>query len=197
MPDVLPMPPDLKMLVPAATRYTLTAQALHWLTVLLVLAVLPVAWVVVSLPQSAERSWLFVVHRSLGITILAVVTVRLAWRAMTPPPPSPGGSVPVLEFAGRLTHWLLYGLLVLMPVTGYLQSASGRAVSYFGLLDLPALPQNKALDEVCKTLHLASQWGLYALVALHVLATAWHVAIRRDGLLSRMIPPQGNDECGP
>ncbi len=196
MPNVSTVPTSLEVLVPASARYTLTAPAMHWLTVLLVLAVLPVAWVVVSLPQGAERSWLFVVHRSLGVTILAVAAVRLAWRAMNPPPP-PGGSVPVLEFTWRLTHRLLYGLLVLMPVTGYLQSASGRPVSYFGLLDLPALPENKALDELCKTLHLAGQWGFYALVVLHVLATAWHVVIRRDGLLSRMIPPQGNSGCGP
>ena len=77
-----------------------------------------------------------------------------------------------------------------MPVSGYLQSASGRPVSYFGLFDLPALPENKSLDDVAKTLHLLGQWGVYALVVLHVFATAWHVAVRRDGLLNRMLPPQ-------
>ena len=189
MPDSV-TPTSLGTPALAATRYTLTAQALHWLTVLLVLAILPVAWVMVSMPKSQEQTWLFVLHRSLGVTILAVAAARLVWRAMNPPPPLPGGSPPALESIGRLTHWLLYGLLVLMPVTGYLQSASGRPVSYLGLFNLPALPENKGLDDSCKALHLAGQWGIYALVALHVLATAWHVAIRRDGLLSRMLPPQ-------
>ena len=189
MPDSV-TPTSLGTPALAATRYTLTAQALHWLTVLLVLAILPVAWVMVSMPKGQEQTWLYVLHRSLGVTILAVATARLVWRAMNPPPPLPGGSLPALESIGRLTHWLLYGLLVLMPVTGYLQSASGRPVSYLGLFNLPALPENQGLDDFCKTLHLAGQWGIYALVALHVLATAWHVAIRRDGLLSRMIPPQ-------
>lgn len=175
-----------------ATRYTLTAQALHWLTVLLILAVLPVAWVVVSLPPGPEKSWLFVIHRSLGVPILAVVAVRLAWRAMNPPPPLPGATSRAMELVGRVTHWLLYVLLLLMPVSGYLQSGSGRPVSYFGLFDLPALPENKGLDDAAKTMHLVGQWGIYALVGLHVLATAWHVAVRRDGLLSRMIPPQSN-----
>ena len=180
------------MPLPAGTRYTLTAQALHWLTVLLILAVLPVAWVVVSLPPGPSRSWLFVVHRSLGVTIFAVAAARLAWRLRHPAPPLPGGTPQAMELVGRLTHWLLYALLLLMPITGYLQSASGRPVSYFGLFNLPALPENQALDDFAKILHLLGQWGVYALVALHVFATAWHVAIRRDGLLSRMIPPQDN-----
>lgn len=172
------------------SRYTSTAQALHWLTVLLVLAILPVAWVVVSLPHGPFRSWLFVVHRSLGVTILAVVAIRLAWRARHPAPCLPGGTPRALEWVGRLNHWLLYVLLLAMPVSGYLQSASGRPVSYLGLFDLPALPENKAVDGIARSVHLLGQWGLYALVALHVLAAAWHVAVRRDGLLGRMLPPQ-------
>ena len=190
MPSLLSKTLELRALPPAAMRYTLTAQALHWLTVLLILAILPVAWVMVSLPKNPQQAWLFVIHRSLGMTIFAVVAVRLAWRATHPPPPLPGGSSKAMELVGRLTHWLLYALLLLMPVTGYLQSGNGRPVSYFGLFDLPALPESKGLGEAAQTLHLLGQWGICALVALHVLATAWHVAVRRDGLLGRMIPPQ-------
>ena len=171
-------------------RYTLTAQALHWSTVLLILAVLPVAWVVVSLPQGPTRSWLFVVHRSLGVTILLVMVARLIWRSRHPAPPLPSGTPRAVEFVGRLNHWLLYAILFVMPVSGYLQSASGRPVSYFGLFDLPVLPENKGLDDLAKSFHLLGQWGVYTLVALHVLATVWHVAVRRDGLLSRMLPAQ-------
>ena len=177
---------------PASTRYTLTAQALHWLTALLILAILPAAWIAVSLPPGPEKGWMFTVHKSLGLTILAVVAARLAWRAAHPPPPLPGGSPPALEMVGRLTHWLLYALLVLMPVTGYLLSGNGRPVSYFGLFDIPGYPKNETVGSVADTLHLAGRWAVYALVSLHVLATVWHVAIRRDGLLGRMIPPQDN-----
>jgi cytochrome b561 len=90
----------------------------------------------------------------------------------------------------EVTHWLLYALLLLMPITGYLQSADDRRVSYLGLFNLPELPRNKALGHAAQVVHLAGQWGIYALVGLHVGATLWHVAIRRDGLLDRMIPPQ-------
>ena len=177
-------------LPPPATRYTLTAQALHWLTVLLILTTLPVAWVMMSLPTGPQQTWMMVLHRSLGVTIFAVVLVRLAWRSTHPAPPSPSGAPRVTELISEVTHWLLYALLLFMPVTGYLQSADGRPVSYLGLFNLPPLPKDKALGDVANVLHLLGQWGLYTLVGLHVGATVWHVAIRRDGLLSRMIPPQ-------
>ena len=60
------------------------------------------------------------------------------------------------------------------------------------MFELPGFPENKAVDDVAEIMHLAGQWGIYALVGLHVLATAWHMAIRRDGLLSRMLPAQDN-----
>ena len=63
-------------------------------------------------------------------------------------------------------------------------------MSYFGLFDISALPKNKTLGDFANVLHVTGQWGLYALVSLHVAATVWHVAIRRDGLLNRMLPPQ-------
>jgi cytochrome b561 len=177
-----------------ANRYTVTAQALHWLTVFLILMILPVAWVMMSLPTGPEQDRMLVFHRSLGVTIFAVAVIRLAWRSTHPAPPSPSDTPRVMQLISQFTHWLLYVLLLLMPVTGYLQSADGRPVSYFGLFDLPALPKDKALGDVAKVLHLLGQWGVYTLVGLHVGATVWHVAVRRDGLLDRMIPPQ--DQSG-
>jgi cytochrome b561 len=184
----------LSALTIEAGRYTLAAQALHWLTVFLILMILPVAWVMMSLPEGPEQSRMLVVHRSLGVTIFAVAVLRLAWRSTHPAPPLPSDTPRVMQWISQLTHWLLYALLLLMPITGYLQSGDGRPVSYFGLFDLPALPKDKALGDVAKVLHLLGQWGVYTLVGLHVGATVWHVAIRRDGLLDRMIPPQ--DQSG-
>ena len=143
----------LAPLAPSATRYTLTAQALHWLTVLLIVAILPVAWVMISLPTGPEQTRMLVFYRSLGVTIFAVVVVRLAWRLTHPAPPSPSGAPRVMELISQVTHGLLYALLLLMPVTGYLQSADGRPVSYLGLFNLPQLPKDKALGDVANVLH--------------------------------------------
>lgn len=171
-------------------RYTATAQALHWITIVFVFAVLPLAWVAESLPDGAQKSTVFVIHRSVGLTILALIAFRLFWRARHHAPPEQDGTGRVLAAMGQASHWLLYFIFLAMPVTGYLMSGNGKPVNYFGLFQIPGFPKDKAVDQVATGLHLAGQWAVYALVLLHIAATAWHVAVRRDGLLSRMLPPQ-------
>ncbi len=180
---------------PAAsrTRYSPAMQAFHWLTAALMLAILPLAWVMVSLPDGAPgQDLLYTLHKSVGVTVLALVAVRLAWRATRPVvPPELPGTPRWMALAGRANHWLLYAILFIMPVSGYvMSSAGGYQVSYFGLFPLPVLPVGKATAGVARNAHLLVQWAVYALVALHLSATAWHVAVRRDGLLERELPAQ-------
>ena len=78
-----------------------------------------------------------------------------------------------------------------MPISGYvLSSAGGSQVSYFGLFALPLLPHSESLEALGRSVHHAVQWVVYVLIALHVLATVWHVTVRRDGLLERELPVQ-------
>ncbi|WP_298953272.1 cytochrome b [uncultured Methylobacterium sp.] len=187
----MPQRPSLAPSLADQPRYTATAQVLHWLTALFVLAVLPLAWVAVSLPRdSAWKGYFFTMHKSVGITIFAIVAVRILWRAFNPAPPEV--YVPrLLTVLGRINHWLLYAIFLAMPVSGYLLSAAaGNVTQYFYLFPIPALPKDEALSSAARQIHLAGQFAVYALVALHVLATAWHVAVRRDGLLGRMLPRQ-------
>lgn len=170
--------------------YTLTAQALHWATALFVFSVLPLAWVAEALPKGAEKSTVFVVHRSVGLTILVLIAVRLLWRARHPAPTEQDGTGRVMAALGWASQWLLYFIFFAMPVTGYLMSGNGKPVSYFGLFSIPGFPKNEGIDRFATGLHIAGQWAVYVLVLLHIAATVWHVAIRRDGLLSRMLPPQ-------
>lgn len=176
---------------PERLRYTAAQQALHWVTAVLVLAVLPLAWVAASLAREApSKGTLFVLHKSVGLTILAVVVVRIVWRMIHPAPPHPR-TPPALTLLGRANHVLLYAIFLIMPVSGYLLSAlAGRDTPYFWLFTVPGLDKNEALQPIFKQIHLVGQWAVYALLILHVLATAWHVAIRRDGLHERMLPAQ-------
>jgi cytochrome b561 len=173
-------------------RYTATAQALHWVTAVLMFTVLPLAWVMVGMKDtSPSRGLLFTLHKSVGLTILALVAARLLWRTIYAPPPLR----PFGRWEGRFvlaSHWLLYFVMIAMPVSGYLLSAAkGRPVSYFGLFALPALPKSEALSHAADWAHVAvGQWLVYALILLHVLGTAWHVGVRRDGALDRMLPEQ-------
>lgn len=176
---------------PMIPRYTATAQALHWLTSILVVAVLPLAWIGASLAREApNKAVFFTLHKSVGLTIFALVAARILWRAINPPPPEvaePRG----LALVAKASHWLLYAVFLIMPVTGYLLSAyNGNATQYFYLFAIPGFDKNKELHELFENMHLAGQWAVYLLVSLHIAATAWHVAIRRDYVLERMLPQQ-------
>jgi cytochrome b561 len=173
-------------------RYSPAMQALHWLVAALMFAVLPLAWAMTSLPRTAaDREMLFTLHKSIGVTILAVMTIRIALRAMGPIPGEPATMPRWMALCAVASHWLLYAALFVMPISGYvLSSAGGSPVSYFGLFTLPAIPPSQALEALGRSVHLTVQWAVYTLIALHILATVWHVAVRRDALLERVLPAQ-------
>jgi cytochrome b561 len=179
--------------VKADRRYTLTAQALHWINAALMFIVLPIAWVMMNMPETAHaRGVLFTLHKSIGLSILMLVAIRLAWRVRHPAPPLPGRLGRWESGAAVVSHWTLYAILIGMPVSGYLLDATGGyPISYFGLFSVPVLAKSATLASAATWVHVAvGQWLVYALILLHVAATVWHVAVRRDGVLNRILPEQ-------
>ena len=147
------------------------AQALHWLTAALALAVLPLAWVAISLPPTPAKGSLFVLHKSVGLTILAIVVLRIVWRMIRPAPPDPQAPR-LLTLIGRINHYLLYAIFLIMPISGYLLSAlSGRDTPYFWLFTIPGLHKDEARAEDRRVDPLVGQWFVYALVLLHIAGT--------------------------
>lgn len=175
-----------------AIRYTATAQWLHWITALLILATIPIAWQMAGMAHGAPmRSVYFAVHKSIGVTVLLLAAARLLWRSRHPAPPLPATMPRWAVRTARINHCLLYFVLLAMPLSGFIESSTaGHPVNYFGLFDLPLLPQDEPLSHAALAVHLAGQWLVYALVVLHVLGVGWHVTVRRDGTLGRMLPPQ-------
>lgn len=184
--------PSRAIAVGPAARYTATAQWLHWIIALLMLATIPVAWQVHEMhPGAPMRAIYFAVHKSLGVTILLLAVARLIWRVRHKPPPFPSSSPRWVVRMAQANHVLLYVLLLGMPIAGYVHSATGgHPISYFGLFDLPLLPQDDAVSQATLVIHLAARWVVYALIVLHLLGTVWHVVVQRDGTLDRMLPPQ-------
>jgi cytochrome b561 len=174
------------------TRYSPSMQALHWLIAALMFAVLPLAWSMVGMPRTApNRELLYMLHRSVGVTILALMAVRLVLRATRGVPAEPADLPRWMAGVAVASHWLLYAVLFIMPISGYvLSSSGGHAVPYFDLFILPALPEDKSMQELARSVHHVVQWAAYALIALHLLGTVWHVVVRRDSLLERELPPQ-------
>ena len=110
----------------------------HWLVAALMFAALPLAWAMTSLPRTApDRELLFTVHKSIGVTILALMAVRLMLRTTRPIPAEPAGMPRWMAGCAVASHWMLYAVLFIMPISGYvLSSAGGNPVSYFGLFTL-------------------------------------------------------------
>ena len=177
---------------PPGGRYTATAQALHWIVAALFVAQVVIAWTLVVRPDNDPGFGFWItLHKSIGMTILALVAIRLAWRASHPAPPLPP-RMPLWEkLLARANHWVLYAILLVMPISGYLSSAAaGHTIHYFWLFDLPNLPQSRELAHNAIVVHAIGQWFIYAAVALHLSGTAWNLVVRRDGSLNRMLPEQ-------
>ena len=170
--------------------YGIIAQAFHWLVAALVLAQLGLGVYAAGLPVGLARLQWLSRHKSLGLAILAVVLLRLAWRAAHRPPPLPGSMPEWQRRAAPVTHWLLYLLLVLAPLAGWLYaSAAGLSINWFGLFQVPDLvAKNRELADLFKSLHIGLVALLALLIAGHVGAALRHAFWLRDGVAHRMLP---------
>ena len=158
-------------------RYTSFAQATHWAAALLMLSAVVLAWVFMAMPaEEAGRFVYITLHKSIGQTIFFLTLIRLIWRRTHPAPPM-GGRIAVWEaLIARANHWLLYAIMILMPLTGYvLATAAARPSPYFWLFYWPQPAVSSVVAHAALRAHLVGQYLLYAMAGLHVVAVAWHV----------------------
>jgi len=171
-------------------RYPLTVIVLHWAIAAAVVGLMVLGWWMQTIPKDpvGPRADAYNLHKSIGLTALLLMAVRLAWRASHRPPQLP--PLPLWQArAAHAVHALLYLFMFLDALSGYLGSAvSGFPVKFFGWV-LPAwAPANAGVKEACSVLHLISSWALVAAIGVHVVATFYHQWALRDGLLWRMWP---------
>jgi cytochrome b561 len=172
------------------TGYTGTAKALHWTIVALLIVQFIAAWTMPDIKRDTKPDTLINLHISVGVLILFVAVLRLTWWAGHPEPPPEDGLPPRQVQSARAVHWLLYALLFVLPVLGWLNASwRGFPVIMFGL-ELPKLLATRAPGGGWTgDVHaLLATYGLLTLVGLHVAAALYHYFIRRDGVLQRMLP---------
>ena len=171
-----------------AERYAAPAVLLHWVMAALVLAALPLGLYMVDLSISPTKLKYYSWHKWLGVTVLLLAAVRVAWR-LKQQPPEPLPRQPRWQaIAAHTTHAVLYALLIAVPLSGWLySSAAGFPTVYLGLVQLPDLVhKDDALKAIFKTAHWVLTYAMGALVLLHVAASVKHAVVDRDGTLSRM-----------
>jgi cytochrome b561 len=173
-----------------AARWGVVAQFLHWLIVALIIAQVVLGNIAADLPLGVKKLAMFARHKSVGITILGLAVIRLAWRWANPTPELPDTLKPYERVLATLTHAGLYILLFAMPLTGWMMtSARGFPVSWFGFLQLPDfVPKSDSLYQAMKETHDTLALALYAVVFLHVAAALKHHFVLKDEVLRRMLP---------
>jgi cytochrome b561 len=162
-------------------------RVLHWLMAIMVLTQL---FIGVSMVTTLKPRYLTLIsiHKPLGIAILALAVLRLGvrWRLGAPPLPDdlPRAQAP----AAKLSHVVLYALLIVMPLVGWgMLSAGGYPVVLYGSLHLPTiLPHDDQLHAVLLTTHIVLAYVFFATILLHVAAALFHALIRRDGVFRAM-----------
>lgn len=172
---------------PAAPKYDSFARLLHWLVVLLLTAQYIVAWTMPGIHRGTRPVGLIVVHLDLGAVIIAVMLVRVVWRLVRKEPEVVEGT-PFTRSIAYLTHGLLYLLLIVQPVMGWVNASSrGWQVTLFGVT-LPSLaPTGSAFGHTLGDVHRLLAWVMLALIGLHVAAGLYHHFLLRDRVLRRMV----------
>jgi cytochrome b561 len=170
--------------------YTSSAKFLHWLIVALLIVQFIVAWTMPHIGRDTPVTTLISLHFTVGIVILAVAFLRLVWRVIQGEPTPLDGAPPWQTQSARVIHWLLYLLLLVVPVLGWINASwRGMPIVLFGL-ELPKLigthaPGWRWTGDVH---NLLANYMMLTLVGLHILAGLYHYFIRRDHVLQRMLP---------
>ncbi len=174
----------------ATQDYKSSAKWLHWLIALMVFGLLGVGLYMTELRISPQKIQLYMTHKSVGLTVLMLMLLRLAYRLKNPAPALPVGIPGWQKTASHISHALLYLLLIAMPISGWLMnSASGFPMKYFGLVRVPDLiARSQENLAIFKAAHSYIAWTLIALIGVHVLAALKHHFIDRDSVLRRMLP---------
>lgn len=192
-------------------RYTMIAIILHWLIAAGILAMFAFGWYMTELPREAPeqttydlfdwgiytweltksaspRTFYFNLHKSIGITLLGLIIIRILWRISHKPPAALASYQAWERKLSTSAHHLLYVLMLVIPTSGLIMSIAGKyGVKWFGL-DFIAGFENKAVREIFHETHEIAGLILLAIVALHIVGALKHKFIDKDETMSRMLP---------
>ena len=181
-------------------RYGTVAMSLHWLIAATVIANIAIGLIMSDLPRTDPTKFQLIgLHKSIGLTVLTLSVLRLVWRWMNPVPPPPPGLSSLMKFAGRAVHFILYFLIVAVPLAGWLMvsvGSMGHPTPVFGLFGWPSFPvladmsrsAGHPYHEAFEFIHVLLAWGMIVLVPIHIAAALYHQFVRGDDVLLRMLP---------
>jgi cytochrome b561 len=192
-----------------SNKYTKTAIVLHWLIALAIFAMFGLGWFMTDLPKEAPkqmsydlfnmgiytwqlseevspRNFYFNLHKSIGITILALVIIRILWRVTHKPPALLTSYKAWERKLSTAAHHTLYLLMFALPLSGLIMAMSGKyGVKWFGL-DFIAGSENKALRDFCEGAHEVIGIAILLVIAIHIAGALKHKLVDKDTTMDRM-----------
>lgn len=188
----------------SATTYGAVTKTFHWLTALLILALFALGIVASNIADAITAAegggsqrqieWatlLFSLHKTIGVTVFFVALARILWAITQTKPGLLNGDNWLESRAAETVHWLLYGSLVAVPLSGWVHHAAstGFAPIWWPLgQGLPFVPKSGALSELSGTVHYILQWVLAGAIGAHIAGAIKHHVVDGDATLRRMLP---------
>lgn len=182
----------------SSERYTSVAITLHWLIAIAITGMILGGWYMGDLPDGAPGQYfLYQMHKSIGITILLLTVARIIWRVMNRPPALPDEMNDLEKTASHLVHFGFYGLMIALPLTGWLYSSVSVKLDVptvlYGVISWPDVPfveglKTEAASGTVNFIHSKLAWVVLALLGLHVAGAIKHEFSAEEGVLKRMIP---------
>ena len=171
-------------------RWGAISQGFHWLIVVLIVVMAYLGLTMVDLPNTPHKIALYALHKSIGLTLLVLVALRLLWR-LAAGTPRDLETIPRWQARiAHLTHAGLYVLLFAMPISGWvLNSTTGFPLRWFGLVNLPAIAaKSERAHDLALATHETLFWILVTMALVHAAAAFYHHLFQQDATLARMLP---------
>jgi cytochrome b561 len=171
-------------------KFGTVRQFFHWVITLTLLGQIPLAWYMIELPMSPDKFATYALHKSIGMTLFTLAVLRVLWALWSSRPALPDTMPRWQVYVSKFVEFMLYLLVIVMPVTGWLMSsAANTPVSVWGWLTLPDLVEpNEKLMETLKLVHETQSIALMTFAGIHVLAALKHHFVDRDNVLLSMLP---------
>ena len=178
------------MLKNTASRFGLVAKTFHWIIALLIIGLIALGWYMVTLTYYDRwYNTSLETHRALGLLVLVLALLNLCWRAYSRPPAFVPTIKPWERISARIAHITLFGMMLVIPATGYIISTSaGGPVSVFGWFEIPAVVAvGERYRDIAIKAHYYLAYGTALLIGVHAAAAFKHQFYDRDGTLKRML----------
>jgi cytochrome b561 len=174
----------------SSEKYAPSAIVLHWLLVVLVFALYGLGWYMVEIPKGTPPvAYFYNLHKSIGLVAVVPIVWLICWRIIHDVPALPG-TMPIWQIkATKASHVLFYVCLVVMALSGFIESNFIKyGIKFFGY-QLPLLGwEDKTIYYLFNRIHVYTSYFFAALIAVHIAAALQHLLLEKDGVFQRMLP---------